>query len=288
MIGFALLALLGLRGFFSAEITLFRFIRDLLNIIGKAGMCVVSAIMLTKSPEKYRQIVKKFWFVPPVCIVINCILNILNLFGVLFWNVGLSITLIVTNILVAVGSFLAALWCVYPNERPSSHTAAKGANGKTVVTNEVYCGLMKHVLLLLFTFGIWNFIWIYRTTKYLNCVEDEEPRNPTTKLLLCLFVPFYSIYWIYKSAQRIDKLAKTKGISSDIATLCLILAIFVGIIPPILMQDKINAIVTARGIAVSPQIPATPDELKKYKELLDNGVITQEEFEAKKKQLLNL
>lgn len=30
------------------------------------------------------------------------------------------------------------------------------------------------------------------------------------------------------------------------------------------------------------------DELKKYKELLDNEVITQEEFEAKKKQLLGL
>ena len=30
------------------------------------------------------------------------------------------------------------------------------------------------------------------------------------------------------------------------------------------------------------------DELQKYKNLLDNGVITQEEFEAKKKQLLNL
>ena len=30
------------------------------------------------------------------------------------------------------------------------------------------------------------------------------------------------------------------------------------------------------------------DELKKFKELLDSGVITQEEFDAKKKQLLNL
>lgn len=30
------------------------------------------------------------------------------------------------------------------------------------------------------------------------------------------------------------------------------------------------------------------DELKKYKELLDNGVISQEEFDAKKKQLLGL
>ena len=30
------------------------------------------------------------------------------------------------------------------------------------------------------------------------------------------------------------------------------------------------------------------DELKKYKELLDNGIISQEEFDAKKKQLLGL
>jgi hypothetical protein len=31
-----------------------------------------------------------------------------------------------------------------------------------------------------------------------------------------------------------------------------------------------------------------PDEILKYKELMDNGIITPEEFEAKKKQLLNL
>lgn len=36
------------------------------------------------------------------------------------------------------------------------------------------------------------------------------------------------------------------------------------------------------------QQSSSADELKKYKELLDSGVITQEEFEAKKKQLLGL
>jgi hypothetical protein len=39
-------------------------------------------------------------------------------------------------------------------------------------------------------------------------------------------------------------------------------------------------------------IAATPgdetDKLKKHKEILEVGVITQEEFDAKKKQLLNL
>ena len=37
---------------------------------------------------------------------------------------------------------------------------------------------------------------------------------------------------------------------------------------------------------IAPQSNA--DELKKYKELFDSGIITQEEFEAKKKQLLGL
>ncbi len=45
----------------------------------------------------------------------------------------------------------------------------------------------------------------------------------------------------------------------------------------------------------APVIVATPtqsgdklDDLKKLKDLLDNGIITQEEFETKKKQILGL
>lgn len=48
----------------------------------------------------------------------------------------------------------------------------------------------------------------------------------------------------------------------------------------------------SRGTAtttIKQEIPqSNADELKKYKELLDSGVITQEEFNAKKKQLLGL
>ena len=60
-----------------------------------------------------------------------------------------------------------------------------------------------------------------------------------------MFVPFYSIYWVYKSAQRIDKLAMTVDVISDLTVVCLILEIFVPLIPPILMQDKINKIADA-------------------------------------------
>lgn len=51
-------------------------------------------------------------------------------------------------------------------------------------------------------------------------------------------------------------------------------------------QNKENTIATT---TIKQEIPqSNADELKKYKELLDIGVITQEEFDAKKKQLLGL
>ncbi|MCI8283868.1 MAG: hypothetical protein HFE90_01180 [Firmicutes bacterium] len=171
-----------------------------------------------------------------------------------------------------------------------------------------------------------------------------------------MFVPFYSIYWIYKSAQRVDKLARINGISSDLTTLCLVFAIFIGIIPPIILQDKINSIALNAqpgsvppagyngynpqqgntyqqnyndqanntynsnqqdynsqagsvynsdqqdyntqtnnqpnaGRQTNPQrtdADSIAEELKKYKEMLDSGLISQEDFDKKKQQLLGL
>lgn len=45
---------------------------------------------------------------------------------------------------------------------------------------------------------------------------------------------------------------------------------------------------TPKGEKVNGATLGTAEELKNFKELLDSGVITQEEFEAKKKQLLGL
>lgn len=139
------------------------------------------------------------------------------------------------------------------NQNDQSAQYASGSASSAVYTTQNvtrpdgYCSMVKHVLLLIFTFGIWQLIWIYRTTRYLNCVTAEPPRNPTTKLLLCMFVPFYIIYWMYKHAKYIDILAAEKGIPSDIGVLCLVLEFFVPIVPPILMQDKLNTIV---GVAL--------------------------------------
>lgn len=52
-------------------------------------------------------------------------------------------------------------------------------------------------------------------------------------------------------------------------------------------QAKSQAARTAPAAAATPAL-SNADELKKYKELLDMGAITQEEFDAKKNQLLGL
>lgn len=323
---------------------LFYMLPALIQTITVVAALFAFMVVLIENFKQYEGLVRKFWFVPVVgmaaAYVVSILLWILEGLGLLDWWVAsaayLGFGTLVYSILMSVGYYFMLSWLglagkvpavAIPNKSEGNTSAGNASAGGASYMGpeeEGYCSVMKHVLLLLFTFGIWYYIWIYKTTRYLNRVEGEEPRNPTTKLLLCMFVPFYMIYWIYKSAQRIDKLGAQRGVPSDLTTLCLILAIFVGIIPPILMQDKMNAIVMAQGntpvqpvqpvyqqpvyqqpvqpaepaVSAEPEVPAEPavsanhvndiEMLKKYKELLDAGILTQEEFDAKKKEILGL
>lgn len=203
-----------------------------------------------------------------------------------------SIPLVLITALIGkwLARYAAAGTCTTTNTSSS-------ASGTTYAAPAVdgHIDMVLHVLLMLFIGGIWQYIWIYKTTKALNRAPGFEERNPTTKLLLCMFIPFYYLYWVYQSAQRIDALAKTKNLSGDSATLSLILAIFVGIAAPIFMQYKLNEIckmaAADSALAAAPApIPTddTADQIKKYKELLDCGAITEEEYNEKKRQLLGL
>lgn len=295
----------------------------LVNLAGWAG-AVFLVLALTDVLGQYRETAKKLWFVPAACVLGSfaaaiVVQLLIRLTGGGYWpGSGLTFGNLFRRLLTAGGLGLAGLWLAYPDGLPAraagtNSAAAAPGFGCAAGTNsagagsaapaphpapaggEGYIGMVQHVLLLLLTCGIWLYVWIYRTTGTLNRVEDEPPRNPTTKLLLCMFVPFYFIYWTYQSAQRVDKLAVQSGGSSDLTTLCLILAIFVPVIPPILMQSKINDIASGSLSAPAPQPQRRPaagtgaaEELKAYKELLDSGAITQEEFDAKKRQLLDL
>ena len=209
---------------------------------------LASTVLSNKIDKKF---LKYFWFVPALLFIIVALYTDIQLLDAFMGDIELFLLFIflaIMDILSGISYFLFGYWAseMYAPKITDINDADSFVNNNTYMEKnqsvDGYHDLLVHIVLLLFTFGIWQFIWIYKTTSYLNNTPDEEYRNPTTKLLLCMFVPFYYIYWTYKSAQRIDKLAISKGQQSDISTLCLILSILVDIVPPIIMQDKINNI----------------------------------------------
>ncbi|MBR1597355.1 MAG: DUF4234 domain-containing protein [Lachnospiraceae bacterium] len=122
-----------------------------------------------------------------------------------------------------------------------------------------YINLSKHIILILFTFGIWLLIWIYKTTYYLTGLEygsgevkvngvsvneKKSSDSARTQLLLCIFIPYYFIFWMCSRAKTVERKALDAGIPvKGFFTICVIFSILLPFIPPILMQDKINEIV---------------------------------------------
>ncbi len=112
----------------------------------------------------------------------------------------------------------------------------------TVDKNGMYISLVKHILLTLFTFGIYDCIWVCRTTESLNCDAVNERQSGLRKLLLCVFVPFYRIYWYYAQSKRLENLMKNEGTGTEsFAVITLILAIFLPVaVPSAFLQMKVN------------------------------------------------
>ena len=266
-LGFLLLAVTNLFGLSAA---------GFFRMLAYFAMAFFGVVFLTDYLSQFREQLKKLWFLPGALCALATVVSLFYYGGYPFGVfIQLFIRTLLRNIPTIAAAFLAAIWMVYPdgfgrqtnNYNPNS-AAYNGAGYNGAAYNSApsngaaggngYISLVNHILLLIFTFGIWQYIWIYRVTGYTNNVRGEERRDPTNQLLLCLFVPFYTIYWVYKTAQRIDKMAAQRGIPSDLSTLCLILEFFVAIVPPILIQDKLNAIVTAPGYTPNPGYQTPP------------------------------
>ena len=303
------LCLLNLANLPRSFISVWSFLGCLLLLAASLGLLVWAGCSVLEPLFEYQPLTEKLWFLPGLAAALGAFLSIAahpylgNLLGNLF-----SIAVY----------FLLSLTLVFPDGNPARTLSGPlppvdesyegpadfgpprqeypGTDNTAPVSQpwDGYCDMLKHVLLLVFTFAVWYFIWNYRTTRYLNQVEDEPPRTPVNQLLLCLFVPFYHIYWSYKSAQRLDRLADSRGVLSDLQVLCLVLAFFVPILPPVLMQDKMNLLSgREEASAGHPYVSPVSDEelavrLRTYKALLDDGLITQEDYDAKKKQILGL
>jgi hypothetical protein len=265
-------------------------------IIVFLGISLFCVFTLIKS-EKAKKVFKYIGIILIICVALMAIHVIIDFID---YMISYASSSFAENVMYFIyncsefsyfGSMIILLISFTTSQKEITFPASSTAYGKS------YKSLVPHVLLLLFTCGIYYLVWIYRTTDSLNACKNEEYRTPVNKLLLCMFVPFYSIYWTYKSAHRIDTLGYEKGIQGDTATLSLILSLFVPILPPILMQSKLNSVIMADSVspavATAMQYAAEPvdngyNDLEKLKELYDKGVITEEEFTEKKKQVLGI
>ena len=84
-------------------------------------------------------------------------------------------------------------------------------------------------------------------------------------------------------------IAKNKGYSFGLWWFYGWMLFIVALIHALLMKDKNENNIVNTGAGIDMQaIQSSADELKKYKELYDMGVLTEEEFERKKRQILSL
>lgn len=321
-----------------------------------ATISLYVAAMTTFKPKSFG----KIGVLPAILFLVFTILDQLRILFMGFYSFAVFRDGVV-NILTAAMILFITSWSI-SEEKQMAHVKTIGnidndaymppfsadndSNGSSQISTngenpEGYISMMTHILLLFVSCGIWLYVWIYKTAAYVAKESRQEQSSPGVQLLLCMFIPFYMIYWIYKRSQDIDYISKERGVPSDISTICLITAIFVPVVPPILMQDKINAIAKASCkelrtdagtddammgnpdnnntvslaknkaaeskiqyekdpyydfVVVQPNMSSgtvqdesnTVEELKKYKEIYDMGIITEEEFEKKKKYLLNL
>lgn len=296
---------------------------NLLNFLADLLIAFIVGANFLPPLSNFKSIAKKIYFIPSIVLLANalyiirsdfleCIEELFEFGDIYIEGTVAIISSIISALPFIIGVFLFLNWCLdpYVKEKPTKENSNldvnitenidNSTNEAVLDYNESYCDLVKHILLSLFTFGIWMYIWIYKTTKALNKAPNSEKYDPTKKLLLCMFVPFYMIYWFYKHGEKIDKLNAVAGNKTDNTTMYLLLGIFIPVVACILMQDNINKLCTTEAYVapttnseVFVSVPEKDEKniaeaLKEYKSLFDMGIITQEEFDQKKKQLLGL
>lgn len=202
---------------------------------------VVAIVLTLNGMLKNKK--SKLWFLPGLLTIVYWIGR--GTYTVFRWN-AFFVNLIsaLPVVFLAIAMFISMNWAVAePKAIDGKAAPAVAENGGGVG----YIKLTKHALLLVFTFGVWQYIWYYKTTNYLNRDDSVAPRSAVAQLLLCLFIPLYSIFWTFNSAKRIDRISAKNGLHSALAGPSVFLAIFGSFAMPLLIQNNINTVATAES-----------------------------------------
>lgn len=187
-----------------------------------------------------------------------------------------------------------------------------------------YVKIWKVIVFSILTLGIYPYVWIYRTVGLFNNKRIGEERSQGIQVVLCMFVPFYIIYWLYKQSKLTEEYTILVGNrSNDLAVLSIILSVFgLSLVAMALIQDAINKnLMTEYGGGTKQEENITPQRdvvvtvepqaeeknvivhsststdrisdvdieyLKKLKELYDLGILSEDEYKVKKEKVLGI
>ena len=232
------MSLTHISGLFSAEIT-YSAVTTVIGVVATI-LTAVGYITAKKSNAKiYMASVITMRVIGFVVMLIGSYMNFVTLFNTGVLNAVIST--FNTTIFAWLTLFVNISLAVLINLKGNPKTTYEVPENAYPEHSEMYIGMVKYVLLSLFTFGVYNCIWTYRLTENLNC-GDNQIQSGAKKLLLCIFVPFYRLYWYYNQSRRLENLMRAKDMhTSDFAVVTLILAIFVPIVAAsAFLQSKAN------------------------------------------------
>lgn len=127
-----------------------------------------------------------------------------------------------------------------------------------------------------------------------SIIRRSNDRDGFLHVLLPLFVLGAFYVFAYLMANAADVLTENGTVNKfhyyDMPKIVMGISFAVFLLALVKRSKLLTPRETVNAVIVNDKnVPASnADELKKYKELLDSGAITQEEYEAKKKQLLDL
>jgi hypothetical protein len=103
------------------------------------------------------------------------------------------------------------------------------------------------------TFGIYGIVWMFGVMKKIKLLSGEEPKCGG-ELALFIFIPFYSLYWMYSRSKKLSEAGAKCGVSiDDKSVINLVLAIFgLGIVSFALIQSDLNNAAKAFQTAGAP------------------------------------
>lgn len=156
--------------------------------------------------------------------------------------------------------------------------------------------IAKNVIFTIITFGVYSYIWLYRMSRSIKCLNNDKS-SLSGELICLMFVPFYKLYWVYTRAKTIKNQADCRSVQiNDGATLYSILSLLgLNIVSVAFMQNDLNTLLKYKEKSIicnnteDNSLKKTSDieRIIQLSELKERGILTEEEYRKKKQEILD-